>query len=503
MKNTGTSTAPVFTQRTGNDNPFNAVDTYGHASPELVDLDNDGDLDAVIGRESGQIEYWRNVGNANSPSFQMQSGTDNPFNGQDVGDRASPTLADVDGDGDLDALIGNLGGTLRFLRNDGNAANPDMTAVIPDGYGGGTHIFDHIQVNNRATPTLIDWDKDGDVDLFTTEGSLGVFQFHENVGTASAGVLEEQSGDLNPFDAHPGYLYHVDVTFADFDGDGDLEAMAGDSGGIVFMEPVPFALIPGKLETPPAAHNPFDLFDNCSGCEERLLFIDIDNDGDLDLIRTDYQSLALLENTGTATAGVWVERLGAANPFNGLPHAQGDVPAAGDLDDDDDPDVIMGRADGTFLFFQNTGTPTAPAFTQQTGAANPLDGVDVGDFAHPSLGDLDDDGDLDALVGRGDGGFSFFENTGNAGTPIFSERSGNDHPLDGVDVGASSAPLLVDTDLDGDLDAFIASTGITDPLGWYENRGTRPRPTFSSDGAASTPCGAETPTAPRSWPWAM
>ena len=49
MENTGASTVPVFVQRTGNANPFDAVGIYGiyvgsFSAPALADFDNDGTL---------------------------------------------------------------------------------------------------------------------------------------------------------------------------------------------------------------------------------------------------------------------------------------------------------------------------------------------------------------------------------------------------------------------------------------------------------------------------
>ena len=73
-----------------------------------------------------------------------------------------------------------------------------------------------------------------------------------------------------------------------------------------------------------------------------------------------------------------------------------------------------GHSDGTLHYFENTGSATAPAFTERTGAANPFDGVDVGDFSTPSFADLDGDGDLDAVVGEEYGTLHYFENTGAA-----------------------------------------------------------------------------------------
>ena len=62
-------------------------------------------------------------------------------------------------------------------------------------------------------------------------------------------------------------------------------------------------------------------------------------------------------------------------------------------------------------FFENTGTAALPVFTERTGAANPFDGIDIGVFAAPTLVDLDGDGDPDAVIGGDDGALAYFENT--------------------------------------------------------------------------------------------
>ena len=62
------------------------------------------------------------------------------------------------------------------------------------------------------------------------------------------------------------------------------------------------------------------------------------------------------------------------------------VSPAGDLD------LILGG--DPFKYLENTGTSTAPVFVQRTGSANPFDSVDVGSFSAPALGDLDGDGTL-------------------------------------------------------------------------------------------------------------
>ena len=59
---------------------------------------------------------------------------------------------------------------------------------------------------------------------------------------------------------------------------------------------------------------------------------------------------------------------------------------AGDLD------LVVGEGSGDLTYIENTGTTTAPVFVQRTGTANPFDGIDVGWYSAPAFGDFDNDG---------------------------------------------------------------------------------------------------------------
>ena len=192
-----------------------------------------------------------------------------------------------------------------------------------------------------------------------------------------------------------------------------------------------------------------------------LALADLDGDGDLDLASGENggNPLRYFENTGTTIAPAFVERIGGSNPLANAFAGRG-APSFGDLDGDGDFDLIVGRFEGSFQYFLNLGTPLVPAFAERVGTANPLNGLSVaaGGLSTAALGDVDRDGDLELVAGdEGEGKFDYFENVGSAVAPSFVPRSGVENPLDGHDVGLNSAPALVDLDGDGDLDV-IAGT---------------------------------------------
>lgn len=192
---------------------------------------------------------------------------------------------------------------------------------------------------------------------------------------------------------------------------------------------------------------------------------DIDQDGDLDLVVGDDNGVRFYVNVGTAEWPVFVSEPGISleGDFFGDPGEGGLgrwAPTLGDLNNDGHPDLILGNGEGTLYQYDNTATSIPPQFD----GPYPIGTVDVGSNGHPDLGDLDQDGDLDLVIGNDRGTVSYYENTGTLSEPDFTFRPMR---FQGMEVGSDSTPTLTDLDDDEDLDMVIGSA--SSGLFYYRN----------------------------------
>ena len=212
----------------------------------------------------------------------------------------------------------------------------------------------------------------------------------------------------------------------------------------------------GTFTQPIGTNNPFN---TVTGDYLAPAFADLDGDARLDaVVGTQGGTLRAFHNNGN---GTFTELTGGANPFDGVRVDHDGTPSYFakpgfvDLDGDGRLDAVVGESDGQLLAFHNNGDGT---FTRLTGAANPFDGVDVGDRSAPGFVDLDGDGNLDALVGAHDGTLRAFHNNGDG---TFTQLVGAANPFSGIDVGDRAAPAFGDLNFDGKPDALVGNLGGT------------------------------------------
>lgn len=235
--------------------------------------------------------------------------------------------------------------------------------------------------------------------------------------------------------------------FVDIDNDGDLDVFVGEGFG-----DTAFFRNTGTVANPifaAAIINPFGLSN--AGFYIDSSYVDIDNDGDLDVFTGHSEgNLLFLRNTGTAAVPAFAAAI--TNPFGLSDVGLQSTPDFVDIDNDDDLDAFVGNSNGNVMFFRNTGTVSAPAFAGAV--TNPFGLTDVGSNASPSFVDNDGDGDLDVFVGNLAGNTLFFKNSGTAANPSFDAPHTNWFGLSDADFNAS--PAFADIDNDGDADAFVS-----------------------------------------------
>ena len=224
------------------------------------------------------------------------------------------------------------------------------------------------------------------------------------------------------------------------------------------------------------ANNPFDGVD--IGDKSSPTFVDIDNDGDFDaFIGEDDGTINYYMNIGSNVIATFAEQTGANNPLDGVDVGFRGKPAFVDIDNDGDLDAFISETYGTTKYYKNTGTNSAPILTEQTGTNNPFDGISVGPRIIITFVDIDNDSDFDTFFGEDDGTIHYYQNTGTNTAPTFAEQTGADNPFDGVDVSYMSSPTFVDIDSDGDFDAFIGT--FHGNIRHFENTGTNVAPVFT------------------------
>jgi hypothetical protein len=233
------------------------------ACPTMGDLDGDGDLDMVVGDGLGKSYYFENVGSRTNWSFQKTANS-LLFAPLAVPGPARPALADLDGDGDMDLAVGAGNGIIHYFRNIGTR---NMPAWAPDDL----LLFSGIKAASDAAPTFLKLDGDNRTDLVVGQGS-GPALVYENIGTST-----NPAWPTWPFYEYTPSVGYYDpktyMTWLDFSGVASSYAMAIVSAEPRIVDELAFSIAHSAVEALRAS-NPGLYLENARSLYENDQYID-------------------------------------------------------------------------------------------------------------------------------------------------------------------------------------------------------------------------------------
>jgi hypothetical protein len=419
-----------------------------------------------------------------------------------------------------------------------NDGDMDLVVSCPDTPFNGTWFFENTSGTTEKMPVFDPPQKIGKGDK-----NLQVVYINGEPRVLGRGVEYEnflQQGFSQPVELFP--IEEIEKEFkkirfsqwkyVDYDGDGDLDLIAGISDwgdygwdnafdehgnwtngplhGFVFLieNNEGEYVNRGKIQ---AAGKPIDVYGAPSPN-----FMDFDNDGDLDLICGEFlDRLNWFENTGTRNEPVYAEGRVLKNDEGIIKmDLQMIVPVAVDWDRDGDADLIVGDEDGRVAFIENTGEVKnrMPAFKSPRYFPQQADLVKFGALATPFAVDWDNDGDLDLITGNSAGYIGLIENMdgGNPprwNKPVYLKAGGETIRILAGENGSIQGPAerkwgyttLSVADWDGDGLNDIIANSIFGKIIWYKNVGAPTAPALEKAQPIEAEFG-ENPPKP-SWNW--
>lgn len=432
----------------------------------LLDYNNDNKEDIFCSTSAG-IMVYKNVSASNTLSFQLEKSllysNYNPGGAQQLSNLYAssvgvPAIADVDNDGDLDVLSFASGGfMIEFHKNMskelygnsdtlskfdavdlcwGKVSETNCTVTFSQCPVMKYFYGETITVNKKSRHagsclTCIDIDSDNDKDLIMGDISCNVMQLVKNTGTSTLAVITDstklfpsapQQIKMNSFPC---------VYLADIDGDSKKDMLATPNAfgsenfnsvwyyqNVSTTNTLSFNLIKKNQfqdEMIDVGQNSFPiLFDyNADGKKDLLI-------GNFNYYNPTFNQskLTLFQNIGTLAQPAFslITRDYASLStfsFNCV------MPSAGDIDNDGDVDLIVGTSNGVIHWLKNTaGAGNVCNFSQV--AVNAFSFTTLSAIASPNLFDVNNDGKLDIIIGTKNGRIAYYQNIGTPTSPSFT-----------------------------------------------------------------------------------
>lgn len=281
--NTGTTENPSFELQQEDFLQDQTIDLGEGAYPAAIDYNNDGLIDLVVGnhgyyQNNGNyttgLALFENTGSNESPSFNLIDRDFGSLSGIPLNtvldqptNSLTPTFGDLDGDSDLDLIVGDVNGKIHYFKNTAsNGTEFELESAN----------FFNIDVGNRAAPQLIDLNEDGLLDLLIGERD-GTLNYIENTGTTNNPVFENLISNFGGVStALEAGLVGNSTPYCYKQG-GSFNLMVGSESGLIYQ----YTNISENLDGIFSSNNTLNLKE---GNRCAPLYLDLDNDGHRDLI---------------------------------------------------------------------------------------------------------------------------------------------------------------------------------------------------------------------------
>lgn len=355
--------------------PLSLLNDADHQAlcPTVCDLDGDDRNDIVIGHGAQLFAYWGSESLA--VAHRLQTVDQKPLFPSPVNSIA-PEVIDFDGDGDLDIVAGDSSGRVWWIPNQ-STGRPSLSGAIPLVLSSGAPV----KVYSRARPTVGDFDGDGTLDVMVGGGDGALMLYR---GTSS-GLAEPSRQNLEQVEPTP-----ISPLFADLNGNGAANLLIGDASGFVRS----YSIAGGQLSASGYLFGqdvPFDV-----GQYAAVTSADYDGDGDLDVlaggadgyIRVSFRNADGYSEPALITDGRGEPvRVEASTPRCAWPRVV-DVDGNGTLD------LVAGNANGHVELWLNHGHLQYAGLMKMAGSP-----IHVNGLAAIEMTDYDGDGDADLFVG--------------------------------------------------------------------------------------------------------
>lgn len=437
------------------------------------DVNGDGKQDMVYIRTVGASSYFLDVRTNNGAGQFTQTSLTGASELE-----GTIRLADLNGDGKLDVLMGNITtGTLDVKLGNGNGTFAATTKYATGGSNGGyIRAFadfngdgkaDAIMSNNVGTSLLLG-NGDGSFGSPIATDASGVFESGDFNGDGKIDLLVQNSSS-SPVGVRLG---NGDGTFqspltagtssrtvsGDFNGDGKLDLALGTNNSIAIL----LGNGDGTFASPQTFLTPANIWD--------LAAADFNGDGktDLAMVATNNNTLSTFYSRGDGTFGPAVT-LPLDSSANGI--------TVGDLNGDGKADVVVewstsNASTGEDVFLTGPNSTTSQYTISRTPPALTIADADVTPGA---------DGNNYINAAHFHGGTTTLSGSGNAGDTVTVTNAGDNFVVGVTTVGSNGSWSLGVSGLqDGSTYSYVATA--TDTLGNHSNPG--PALTFTVDATA-------------------